>query len=162
MAAVPGKIFGMNLGGKQFWLALAAMFLFIAVLQDRAQQLPMGHATGFNSNMYFEPPNEEKVKMKLSGDEALPEPGGLLGVKAFKIETLNTNGTLVMTAQAPNCTIDLLENQADSEGHLKVRSGDGRYFLEGDGFLIVWRTNAMSLTLSNHVHTLIATGLLRP
>lgn len=152
----------MKPGRKHVWLVLAPMILFIAVRENRAQQMPVGHAAGFSSEMYFEPPNDEKVKMRLSGAEASPEPGGLLDVKEFHVENLNLDGSTLVTAEAPRCEIAMLDRQADSDGHLKLRSGDGRYFIEGDGFLIVWRTNAMSLTLSNHVHTVIETGLIRP
>ena len=154
----------MKPGGKQFWLALAAMLLLIAALTDRAQQIPipMGHATGFSSDMYFDSPNEEKVQMRLSGSEALPLPGGLLDVRNLKVETYLTNGVTQMRAESPQCTYRVLEGVAESPGHIEMHSGDGKVQLAGDGYKIVLKHEAMSLNLSNHVHTVIETRLLKP
>jgi hypothetical protein len=162
MEAIRGKIFRMRSGGKQFWLALAAMFLFIAVELDRAQQIPPAHATSFSTDMYYEAPNDDKVKMKLSGTESLPLPGGFLDVKNMKVETYNTNGSVQMQAESPQCTLRYADGVADSPGHLEMRSGDGKIHIAADGFLFVLKQDAMSLTLSNHVHTVIETGLLIP
>ena len=35
----------------------------------------------------------------------------------------------------------------------KLQTGDGKFRVEGDGFL--WRQNDSFLTISNHVHTVI-------
>jgi len=152
----------MKPGGKQSRLVLTAMILFIAVAQDRAQQIPIGHATAFNSDMYFEPPNEDKVKMKLSGTEALPQPGGSLEVKNLQIETFYTNGVSQLQAESPLCVYRLIDSTVDSAGHLEVRSGDGRFRTSGDGFCLVFKPGATSLYISNRVHTVIEAGLLKP
>jgi hypothetical protein len=152
----------MNSGGRQFGLALAAMVLFIVVVKDRAQQIPMGHATAFSSDMYFEPPNEEKVKMRLSGAEALPLPGGLLDIKSLKLETFTTNGTTEMEAESPECIYRVPDGVVDSSGHLDVWSGDGKLHLAGDGFAFDLKEGATSLILSNRVHTVIEGGLIKP
>ena len=152
----------MTARGNIFWLALAAIF-FVAVVRDVAQSLPpIGHATDFNSDIYYEPPNDQKICAKLSGAEALPLPGGLLDVKQFRLEALDTNGVTKLIAQAPDCTFAPLASEAHSAGHLTMQSGDGRFQVEADGFFIHWPTNAMSLTLSNHVRTVIEYELLKP
>jgi len=61
---------------RKFYLILTAG-IGLSVLTDHAQQVPVGHATDFVSSTYFEPPNEQQVKLKLSGAEALPLPGGV-------------------------------------------------------------------------------------
>ena len=152
----------MKPGGKQFWLALAAMLVFIAALTNRAQQIPMGHATAFSSDMYFDSPNEEKVQMRLSGAEALPLPGGALDVKNLKVETFLTNGVMQMRAESPQCTYRVLDGVAESPGHIEMQSGDGKLHLAGDGYRIVLKHEEMSLNLSNHVHTVIESQLLKP
>ncbi len=111
--------------------------------------------------MYFKPPNEQLVETRLSGTNALPLPGGLLDVKKMKIEKFGTNGNLEMTALADQCTYDVRHGTANSPGHLDLLSGDGAYHLEGDGFMFIWNTNATSLTVSNHVHTVIRDGMLK-
>ena len=155
----------MKPGGATNGLVLAAMIWLIAVAVNRAQPPPIGHASDFATDLYFEPPNEEKVEMKLSGTEAQPLPGGLLDVKNLKIEKFETNGVLQATAQAPQCTVALLEGKADSAGHLKLISGDGKFRVDGDGFLILFaqsKQGTKSLTLSNRVHTVLDTGLFKP
>jgi hypothetical protein len=151
----------MRAGGKQLWLVLTAMFLFIAVEMDRAQ-IPPAHATSFSTDMYYEAPNEDRVKMRLSGTESSPLPGGYLDVKNMKVETYNTNGSVQIEAESPQCTLRYAEQVADSPGHLEMRSGDGKVHVAADGFLLVLKQDAVSLTLSNHVHTVIQTQLLTP
>ncbi|MDR3457838.1 MAG: hypothetical protein P4N60_10365 [Verrucomicrobiae bacterium] len=152
----------MRLGRKQLWLALAAMFFFIAVELNRAQQIPAARATSFSTDMYYEVPNEDKVKMRLSGSQSLPLPGGFLDVKDMKVETYNTNGTMQIQAESPQCTLRYADEVADSPGHVEMRSGDGKIRVTADGFLLVLKPDAMSLNLSNHVHTVIESGLLKP
>ena len=62
-------------------------------------------------------------------------------------------GELKTIIEAPECTYDGAQRTAHSPGRLKMQSGDGRYFVEGEGFL--WRQDADSLTISNQVHTTI-------
>jgi hypothetical protein len=152
----------MRFGPKQFWLVLAAMFLFIAVEMNRAQQVPAAHATSFSTDMYYETPNEDKVKMRLSGSESSPLPGGYLDVKNMKIEEYSTNGTMQLQAESPQCTLRYAESEADSPGHLEMRSGDGKVHITADGFLLVLKPDATLLHLSNNVQTVIESGLLKP
>jgi hypothetical protein len=146
----------MTFCGKHFWLGLAAAIFFIA-LADRAQQIPAGHATNFTSNTYYEPPHEKQVKMQLSGSEASPLPGGLLDVKQLRIEVFDLDGKLQATLRAPQCTYALMDGYASSAGHLEMQTSDGKIRTEGDGFL--WRQSDNSLTISNHVYTVIKTGI---
>ena len=109
------------------------------------------HATDFTSEQYFEPPNEQRVKVRLTGASADPLPGGLLAVKSLKIETFSTNSELLAVVEAPQCTFAPLDGVASSPGHLEIKSGDGKFRTSGDGFL--WRQNDSWLVISNRVHT---------
>jgi hypothetical protein len=42
---------------------------------------------------------------------------------------------------------------ANSPGHLQVQTGDGKFRVEGDGFL--WRQSDSFLTISNNVRTVV-------
>lgn len=148
----------MKPGRIKFWLA-AAMIFFTAVAGNRAQQLPVGHASNFTSDIYFEQPNERQVKIRLSGAEASPLPGGLLEVKQLQIEKFSTNGVLQLQARAPQCTYAPLDGVASSAGRLELQTGDGKFRLEGGGFL--WRQAESSLTISNNVRTVIETDNLK-
>jgi hypothetical protein len=135
----------------------ALMFLVVAA-SNRAQQLPIGHATDFTSLAYFEPPDDQKVQMKLSGAEASPLPGGLLDVKQLQVEMFNrTNASPVMVVHAPQCTYAPLDGVANSAGHLELVALDGKFHTEGDGFL--WRQTEQTLVISNKVHTTIAVDI---
>lgn len=146
----------MKSGGNYFRVVLAAIF-FIAVAADRAQQIPGGHATDFVSNTYFEPPHEQQVKMRLSGAEASPLPGGMLDVKQLRIEVFAVDGKLEATIRAPQCAYALMDGFASSAGHLEMETSDGKIRTEGDGFL--WRQSDNSLTISNNVYTVIKAGI---
>ena len=119
----------------------------------RAQQNASGHASGFTSVEYYEPPHHQQVKSRLSGAEASPQPGGLLVIKQLKVETFGLDGKPEVVVDAPECVYDTLKGVANSPGHLQVRSGDGRFHVEGEGFL--WRQSDSFLTISNHVRTVI-------
>ncbi len=162
MESVCRKIFRVKSGGLKLGLWLAAMMFFIAAWQDVAQQIPAGRTSAFTTDMYFEHPFEQQVQTRFSGAEANPLPGGLLDVKDLRIEAYATNGILQMTASAPQCTYAMLDGKAGSPGHVSMDSGDAKFHLEGDGFLLLWRKNATSLIISNNVHTVLATGLLPP
>ncbi len=134
---------------------VCSVFLVIMsmVVASVAQQIPTGHATDFVSNTYFEPPHEQQVKMKLSGKEALPLPGGLLDVKHLQIETFTVDGKPEMIARAPQCNYAPLDGMATSNGRLEMQTTDGKCRVNGEGFL--WRQNDSLLIISNRVHTVI-------
>ena len=144
----------MKLSAAIIWLAGGAAIFPIAVAGDSAQPLPVKHATDFTSSQYFEPPHGQQVKMKLSGAEALPLPDGWLDVRQLRVETFSTDGKTEVIVRAPQCNYSVFGGGvANSTGHIELQSGDGKFHVEGDGFL--WRQNVSSLTISNHVHTLI-------
>jgi hypothetical protein len=63
------------------------------------------------------------------------------------------DGKLEMVVEAPSCTYDILNATASSPGPLQVRTGDGKFRVEGEGFL--WRQTNSFLTISNNVRSLI-------
>lgn len=128
---------------------LAAKFFIAAV---RAQNAP-GHASDFTSVEYFDAPRQQQMKTRLSGAEAQPLAGGLLVIKKLKLETFGMDGKTEYIVEAPDCVYDTMQRTAGSPGHLKFQTGDGKFRVEGDGFL--WRQNDSFLTISNHVQTTI-------
>jgi len=152
-----GRIFNREMRGPRERKMVFVWFVSFVVLfmatGNRAQQLPVGHATDFTSNQYFEPPNERLVKMKLSGAEALPLPGGLLDIRQLRVETFALDGQTQVIVRAPQCNYSPFDGVANSAGHMELQSGDGKIHVQGEGFL--WRQTSSSLTISNHVHTLI-------
>ena len=141
------------------WLAAGAGLLLFAVAPGvRAQPNDVQRANNFTSTEYYGPTNHQQIKSILSGAEALPQPGGLLIIKQLKHEIFNPDGRLEWVVNAPECVYDTFKGVANSPGHLEVRSGDGKFRTEGDGFL--WRQSEQFLTISNNAHSVIENGAL--
>jgi hypothetical protein len=141
------------------WLAAGAGLLLFAVAPGvRAQPNDVQRANNFTSTEYYGPTNHQQIKSILSGAEALPQPGGLLIIKQLKLEIFNPDGRLEWVVNAPECVYDTFKGVANSPGHLEVRSGDGKFRTEGDGFL--WRQSEQFLTISNNAHSVIENGAL--
>jgi hypothetical protein len=137
-------------------LAVGAGLWFAFAPGVRAQKNGIQQANNFVSTEYYGPTNQQQVKSILSGAEALPQPGGLLLIKQLKLEMFNPAGKLEWVVNAPECVYDMLKGVANSPGHLEVRSGDGKFRVEGEGFL--WRQSDSFLTISNHVRTVVENG----
>ncbi|MGH7979361.1 MAG: hypothetical protein ACREE6_08295 [Limisphaerales bacterium] len=147
------------LRGQYRRLARAAVLPLLAAISLAApgllaQALPIaGSATDFNSVEYYGPPHQLEIKRLFSGAEAEPIAGGLLLVKKVKLEMFDLNGKLQLVAQAPECIYDPVNVVASSPGAVHVRTGDGRFTIDGEGFL--WRQNESVFTISNQVQTVI-------
>jgi hypothetical protein len=168
MGGFSGKILGMKMsrnrraflssgsgpGGLKSIIALAVFFLAV-VTGIQAQPTTLGHATDFTSNEYFEPPNDQKVKMILSGASASPLPVGKLDITDLKIVTFDLSGKTNAVIRAPECVYSPYDGVgvASSAGHLELQTGDGKMRTTGDGFL--WQQSDQSLTISNNVHTVV-------
>ena len=135
-------------------LMAAGTILFFAMPNGRTQPNGIQHASDFTSVEYFEPPHQQQMKSRLSGAEGQPQAGGLLVIRQFKLETFNVNGKPELIVSAPECVYDTFNRLANSPGHLQLQAGDGKFHVEGDGFL--WRQNDSLLTISNNVRTVIA------
>jgi hypothetical protein len=134
-------------------IGLTGVFLLAGVTGNHAEPATLGQATDFTSDEYFEPPNQQHVKMRLSGESASPLPGGLLDITNLQIQTFNLNGATQAVVLAPQCIYAPYDGLASSPGYLQLATADGKIVITGDGFL--WRQSDNSLTISNHVHTVI-------
>ena len=140
----------MKLNGVILVLSVVLALGFHAV---RAQQNGAGHASDFTSVEYFDAPNEKQMKTRLSGAEAQPLAGGLLVIKHLKLETFDADGKPEWVVNAPECVYDVPNGVANSPGKLQLQTGDGKFRVEGEGFL--WRRADAFLTISNNVQTII-------
>jgi hypothetical protein len=129
--------------------------LFLAVARGPAQLDTVGHANDFTSVEYYGATNQLQIKSRLSGAEASPQPGGLLVIKGLKLETFDVKGKPEIVVTAPECVYDTQNGVASSPGRLQLQTGDGKYRIEGEGFL--WRRNDSFLIISNRVQTVIET-----
>lgn len=134
--------------------------LFLSGARGLAQSSVVSHARDFTSVEYYPAPLQQRMKSRLAGAEAQPLPGGLLVIKQLKLETFTANGSPQAIVEAPECVYDMRNGVANSAGHLRLQSGDGRIRTEGDGFL--WRQDDSFLNISNHVYTVIKTSVWKP
>jgi hypothetical protein len=132
----------------------ALVLLSLALINAGAQQFPLaGSMSDFSSSQYFEPPYQQQVKSRISGAEAQQITEELWLIKQVKIEKFDATGKLQVVAEAPECVYDHINGVANSPGELHIRSGNGQWRINGEGFL--WRQNDSWLTISNQVHTVI-------
>jgi hypothetical protein len=137
-------------------LVAGAGLLFAVAPGVRAQQNGVQHANNFTTTEYYEPPHQQQIKSILSGAEALPQPGGLLIIKQLKLKVFDLDGNLKIIVTAPECIYDTMGGTASSAGPLQLQNGDGKFRVEGEGFL--WRQTNSFLTISNNVRTVIENG----
>ena len=146
---------------QHFLAALVALCFLPASMtaDDKIPSIPItGTATKLSSVSYFDPPNDQLVKIHLTGDEMTPLPGALFDVKNLTVEQFGLDGKLQAVITAPRCTYAQLDGIVSSPGHLEVNLLGGKIRAEGDGFL--WRQKDQSLVISNNVHTIIKAGFM--
>jgi len=140
---------------KFAFMALALMPLLCAD-RARAQDVPMKAGTNLSSVVFYDPPNESQVRVRLSGAQMSSLPGAIYDVKQLKIEEFAISGKLQAVAEAPQCTYAVQDEIATSPGSLLFHSGDGRMSTKGEGFY--WQQSDSTLYISNKVHTVILLG----
>jgi len=146
----------MNVDAKKLFVATLALCFSPMLGQTQLQQVPLaGPATRLSSVVYFDPPNEQHVKMRLEGAEMLPLPDTKFDVKKLVVRQFNLTGKLEAVVEAPQCIYAPMDGEANSSGHVQLKLGD-RIFVEGDGFL--YRQSGDSVDISNNVSTIIQAG----
>jgi hypothetical protein len=118
-----------------------------------AQPSMSGRVKDFSWPEFYDPPHQNQMKSLLTGAEAQPQADGKFLIKELKLETYREDGEREIIVAAPECVYDSAQRVANSAGRLQVQTGDGRFTIEGEGFL--WQQTNASLVISNRVHTTI-------
>jgi lipopolysaccharide export system protein LptA len=128
------------------WLLLWACL----ILEVQAQRvLP---TKGFRIAENYPPPNETQIKSLVEGGRAVPLEGGKIQLsEGVSLRSFSESNTVIVAITASHCLLDQTSKTASSSGPLRLESGDGRLFIEGEGFL--WSQTNSSLVISNRVHT---------
>jgi hypothetical protein len=121
-----------------------------AVVPDQAS---LGRVKDFFVPDYYDPPNQNKMKSLLRGAEAQPQPDARVLIKEAQLETYRLDGRAEMVVRTPECTYNQAAQTASSTNRIEARSGDGKLFIEGEGFN--WEQTNSVFTISNRVHTII-------
>jgi lipopolysaccharide export system protein LptA len=101
----------------------------------------------------FEPPNQQQMRSLLQGAEARILANNLYQLNQPKITLFQTNGAVELIIAAPECVYDDGARVVSSPGPLSVRTADGQFSLQGQGF--AWLQGESSLIISNRVHSII-------
>ena len=123
-----------------------------------AQQPPGVSANRNIQRIHYESPNEQQVKIELSSTEATQPTNSGSGARALLRGVVIkqfpvTGGDPQMVAETPECIFDNRLQQVNSADHLQVRGQQGRFFVEGNGFL--FQITSSTLDISNNVHSVL-------
>jgi lipopolysaccharide export system protein LptA len=141
-------------------VALVVLALGLALFPWPARTQPVVSGRGFRLSEYYDPPNETKMKSSVEGAKAELGPDGRYLVTEAKWRTFRTNSEVELVAEAPQCLYDRSRRTISSPGPLRVQIADGKFSIEGEGFLYQ-QTNS-ALLVSNRVHTILHPELLGP
>ena len=119
-----------------------------------------GEIKGLKLAEPYGPPHETQIKSLLEAAKARRLPDGQYLCADAVLQTFSETGQRELVVRTPQCLTDPVGHVANSAGPLKVQTADGKFTLEGEGFL--WQQTNSSLIVSNRVHTVIQPDLLDP
>ena len=124
---------------------------------------PVGPGQGLKSGQgikftEYYPTRQTQLKSVLECARAQPQPNGRYLVTDAKWRSFRENGEGEMTVAAPECVYDSARRLISSSGRLHVQAAEGKFSIEGEGFLFQ-QTNS-TLWVSNRVHTILHPELL--
>jgi hypothetical protein len=146
----------MNVDTKKLFVATLALCFSPMLGQTQLQQMPLaGPATKLSSVVYFDPPDEQRVKVRLEGAEMRPLPETKFDVRKLIVRRYSLTGKEEAVVEAPQCVYAPMDGVANSSGHVHLKLGD-QVVVEGDGFL--YQQSDESIDISNNVSTIIQAG----
>jgi lipopolysaccharide export system protein LptA len=141
-------------------VALVVLALGLALFPLLGHAQPIGTVLGFKIPEYYPPPHDTQMKSMLEGARAERQPDGRYLVTEAKWRTFRVTGEGELAVAAPQCFYDQSQRTVSSAGPLHVQTGDGKFSIEGEGFL--YRQTNSTLVVSNRVHTILHGELLGP
>lgn len=143
-----------------FRLAVAALAAGLALLARPVRAQPVVRGEVLKLAEYHDAPHETQMKSLLEGDRAQRLPDGRIQVTRARRQTFRENGESEFTVEAPECFYDPVRRALNSSGPLRLQTGDGKFAIEGEGFL--WQQTNSTLLVSNRVHTILHPDLFEP
>ena len=120
----------------------------------------MGAIKGFKLAEPYDPPHQAQLKFIMEGELAETLDNERTLITRAKLTNYRVTGEPEFIVTTPQCVRNNTNELINSPGRLRVETADGRFSIEGEGFL--WREANSSLVISNRVHTVIEAGLLDP
>ncbi len=154
-SAAPGRL--RSFRHSSGWVALLASLTLFATFAFGQRVLEI---KGFQTADFFDPPNETRMKSLLKGARARPLDNDRVLVSDVELVTFQKSGERDLIIRAPECDYNQRTDTATSAGPLHVQTADGRFSIEGEGFL--WEKTNSFLRISNRVHTVIQPELMHP
>ena len=148
----------MSRRAKNAFAVVAALCLAPVMANGQLDTVQLaGTATRLSSLSYFDPPNEQKVRVRLTGAEMSPLPEQTFDVKKLRIEYFYLDGRVQAVVESPQCNYAPFDtNTVSSAEHLTLKLNEGKIDVQGDGFL--WRQKDQLLVISNHLVTTFKAG----
>jgi lipopolysaccharide export system protein LptA len=141
--------------------AAIGFLLWLVLLAGLGRAQKVGSGTGIKFSDYYDPPHSTQMKWLLEGASAVPLAGGRsFRVNEAKAQTFRESGEGELVVEAPQCVYDSDLRQVNSPGLLHLRTADGSFFLDGEGFS--WQQANAVLFVSNRVHTIVHPELASP
>jgi lipopolysaccharide export system protein LptA len=106
---------------------------------------------GFKYADFYPAPHQGQMKTLLEGASAQPGRNKLTTVFDARLQLFQQTGEGELVVETPQCVLDSSNHLVRSSSTLHGRSADGRFSIEGEGFLCL-QTNS-SLLISNRVHS---------
>jgi lipopolysaccharide export system protein LptA len=141
-------------------LSIVALFTYLLSSAYLSTQ-PSQPIEGTNFKIvgeFYDPPNERQMKDLIEGSRWRHQ-GTQTVVNDVKVQTFRTNGVVELIIDAPECFYDETRKAINSPGPVHFRTADGRFSLQGVGFL--WLQTNSTLYISNQVQTIVLTELLQ-
>jgi lipopolysaccharide export system protein LptA len=107
---------------------------------------------------FYAPPYAAQAKSRFQATSARPLPAGRYLAIQPRLNTFLQDGQQQVLIEAPQCFYDSVARSANSASRLQMRTADGKFLIEGEGFL--WQQTNSSLVISNDVHTTVQPELL--
>jgi hypothetical protein len=132
------------------WAALVAgAFAWAAAVQ--AQPASAGVVRGLFRLPEYDKDEPNRIRSLLTGVGASAQANGLISMNTLRWEGYTRDGKTNLVILGTNCVFDARNRLAYSPDRLRMESPDGRFVVEGLGFL--WRPTNSHLIISNRVHT---------
>ena len=155
--AHPGRVFPSHLlrardGSRSVFYAFLIAAL-VASIRVFAQKVTEGTKVEFAE--HYDPPHEQQVKSHISGAKGVPLDTHNLRwlITEAKWETFRETGEGELVVEAPEAIYEATQRSISSPGPIHVRTADGSFSIEGEGFL--WLQPSSMLFISNRVHTVV-------